>query len=171
MRIKQAEAIPEEEFMWLHAMLRGIKVRKISAAANPRSGFGEHRSMTFGMTRHRFKGRQLRPSWASLKYPEMHNEIFRLGKLFCPHAFTSVHLNSNVTCPPHVDGNNNGESTLVSFGGYAGGNIVIEDATGVAVKYDAYCRPITFDGNVLKHWNTPDLVGDKYSLVFFNTED
>jgi hypothetical protein len=68
-----------------------------------------------------------------------------------------------------VDGNNNGESTLVSFGGYAGGNIVIEDATGVAVKYDAYCRPITFDGNLLKHWNTPDLVGDKYSLVFFKS--
>jgi antibiotic biosynthesis monooxygenase (ABM) superfamily enzyme len=65
-----------------------------------------------------------------------------------------------------VDGNNNGESTLVSFGGYVGCNIVIEH-DGDAVKYDAYCRPITFDGNLLKHWNTPDLVGDKYSLVFF----
>jgi hypothetical protein len=167
MSIKQGEAIATEEFSAQHAMLRCIKVRKIGAAANPRSGFGEHRSMTFGLTKHRFKGRQLLPSWASLKYPEMHNEIFRLGNLYCPHPFTSVHLNSNVTCPPHVDGNNNGESTLVSFGGYVGCNIVIEDGNGDTVKYDAYCRPITFDGNLLKHWNTPDLVGDKYSLVFF----
>lgn len=168
MSIKEAEAIPEEEFLVLHAMLRGIKVRKISAAANPRSGFGEHRSMTFGVTRHRFKGRQLLPSWASLKYPEMHKEIFRLGNAFCPHPFTSVHLNSNVTCPPHVDGNNNGESTVLSFGGYVGGALVIEGENGVAVQHDAYCRPVTFDGNAWTHWNTPDLVGNKYSLVFFN---
>lgn len=160
----QGKAIVEEEFLPLHDMLRCIKVRKIGAAANPRSGFGEHRSMTFGLTRHRFKGRALRPSWASLKYPEMHNLIFSLGHLYCPHPFTSVHLNSNVVCPPHVDGNNNGESTVVSFGGYIGGTLVIHGN-----EFDAYCRPTTFDGNQLLHWNTPDLVGSKYSLVFFNT--
>jgi hypothetical protein len=163
MNIKQREEqIPEDEFRSLNDMLSKIKVRLVASA--PRGGFGTHRSMTFGLTRHRYKGRELRPSWASLKYPEMHKEIFRLGELYCPHPFTSIHLNSNVTCPPHVDGNNNGESTVVSFGDYAGGNLVVE-----GIQYDAYCKPITFDGNVLKHWNTPNLVGNKYSLVYYNT--
>jgi hypothetical protein len=163
-QIKSAELIPEEEFAAVHDMLSKIKVRLVSSA--PRGGFGTHRSMTFGLTRHRFKGRELRPSWASLKYPQIHAEVFRLGRAFCPHPFTSVHLNNNVICPPHVDGNNNGESTVLSFGEYTGCNLVVE-----GIEYDARYRPLTFDGNVLKHWNTPNLVGNKYSLVFFNMYD
>jgi len=161
--IKQGDAIAEDEFLPLYNMLSKIKVRQNSS--DPRGGFGVHRAMTFGLTIHRYKGRELRPSWASTKYPTMHTEIFRLGHLYCPHPFNSVHLNSNVTCPPHVDGNNNGESTVVSFGPYSGGVLMVEGHPA-----DAYCRPITFDGNRLIHWNTPDLVGIKYSLVFYNSQ-
>lgn len=168
--IQREEQIPEEEFKSLFNMLKKIKVRLVSSA--PRGGFGTHRSMTFGLTRHRYKGRELRPSWASLKYPEMHKEIFRIGQLYCPfHPFTSVHVNSNVTCPKHVDGNNNGISTVVSFGAYTGGKLVVQGENEVAEEFDAYCKPITFDGNKLYHWNTPDLVGTKYSLVFYNTKE
>lgn len=163
-QIKSADLIPEEEFAALHEMLSKIKVRILTTG--PRGDFGRHRSMTFGLTRHRFKGRALLPSWASLKYPRMHEEVFRLGRAFCPHPFTSVHLNNNVICPPHTDGNNNGESTVLSFGEYRGCNLVIE-----GIECDARHRPITFDGNVLKHWNTPNLDGNKYSLVFFNMYD
>lgn len=164
--IQRAEQIPEEEFQMLFNMLSKIKVRLVTSA--PRGGFGPHRSMTFGLTRHRYKGRELRPSWATNKYPEMHAEIFRIGELYCPHPFTSVHLNSNVVCPRHIDGNNNGISTVVSFGAYVGGKLVVEQGVPPE-EYDAYCKPITFDGNKLYHWNTPDLVGTKYSLVFYNT--
>ena len=162
MNITLGPEISAEELAELYCMLNCITVRQVSS--KPRGGFGTHRSMTFGLTRHRYKGRELRKSWATVKYPQIHDEVFRLGKLICPHPFTSVHLNHNVTCPPHVDGNNNGISTVISFGEYTGGVLVVE-----GVHCNAFCRPVTFDGNCLTHWNAPDLKGNKYSLVFFNS--
>lgn len=156
--------IPAYELAELYCMLSCITVRMMTTV--PRGGFGPHRSMTFGLTRHRFKGKELRPSWASMKFPEIHAEIFRLGAMYCPHEFTSVHLNHNVTCPPHVDGNNNGRSTVISFGDYEGGMLMVEGA-----KCNAFCRPVTFDGNRLIHWNTADLIGNKFSLVFYNSRE
>jgi hypothetical protein len=52
---------------------------------------------------------------------------------------------------------------LVSFGEYSGCNIVVEGA-----KLNADCQPIIFNGADLEHWNTDDLVGTKYSLVYYN---
>ena len=37
--------------------------------------------------------------------------------------------------------------------------------------YDAYYTPIIFDGYKLEHFNTDDLVGNKYSLVFFKIKN
>jgi len=33
---------------------------------------------------------------------------------------------------------------------------------------NAYLQPIKFDGTKQTHWNTADLEGTKYSLVFYN---
>ena len=55
---------------------------------------------------------------------------------------------------------------LLSFGDYTGCNIVINNKT-----YDANCNPIVFNGSELEHWNTDDLIGTKYSLVFFTTKN
>jgi hypothetical protein len=41
--------------------------------------------------------------------------------------------------------------------------LIIEGET-----HDAFCNPVTFDGSRLVHWNTADLAGNKYSLVFYN---
>jgi hypothetical protein len=35
------------------------------------------------------------------------------------------------------------------------------------VPFDARYQPILFDGSMLEHWNSDDLVGNKYSLIFF----
>jgi hypothetical protein len=142
--------------------LQKITVKK-SSLTSTRSGFEIHRSMSFGLTRHRFKGRNLKPSYASTRYPHIHKLIFEIGDRYCPHPFTSVHLNHNVTCPPHIDADNVGISTVLSFGDYTGGTLVVEGEIR-----DAYCNPVTFDGSKLMHWNTADLVGNKYSLVFYN---
>ena len=53
-------------------------------------------------------------------------------------------------------------SILLSFGDYTGCNIVINGD-----KYDANRQPIMFNGSLLEHYNSDDLVGNKYSLVFF----
>lgn len=51
---------------------------------------------------------------------------------------------------------------LVSFGDYTGSLIIVD-----GVKYKTYCRPIKFNGNALEHYNTDDLVGNKYYIVYY----
>jgi hypothetical protein len=146
-------------------MLETISVKPNRGRAN-RRGFPEgHRALTFGITRARFSG-IVGLSCSSKKYPEIYAELVRVGELLCPFKFSSIHLNNNVVCPKHYDGKNVGESMLVSFGNYTGCNIVIED-----VIYNARHTPIIFNGALREHWNTPDLEGNKYSLVFYKNED
>lgn len=130
---------------------------------NGRRGFPSHRACIFGMTKPRYKN-VIEPASYSKKYPEIHDEIMRIGALVCPEGFTfnSVQVNQNICCPKHRDSKNVGDSILVSFGEYTGCNIVIE-----GTEYNANCQPVMFNGALLEHWNTPDLVGTKYSLVFF----
>ena len=52
---------------------------------------------------------------------------------------------------------------LLSFGDYSGCNIVVNNKI-----YDANCNPIIFNGSNLEHYNTDDLIGTKYSLVYFS---
>lgn len=128
-----------------------------------RLGFPEYRGAIFGMIRPRFKYKGYNElSLDSRKYPHIYDELWRIGKIICPFEFTSVQVNKNLVCPKHIDGNNRGMSLLVSFGNYTGCNIVIENK-----KYDAKHRPIMFNGSLLEHYNTDDLQGTKYSLVFF----
>lgn len=129
-----------------------------------RLGFGRHRSEQYGIVRARFQG-TIGLSMSSKKYPEIYNEILKIGKQICPFKFNNIQLSNNVVCPPHLDSANTGNSLLVSFGDYSGCNIVIE-----GIMYDAKYAPIIFNGSQRQHWNTDDLIGNKYSLVFFNNK-
>ena len=166
--IIQLENIDPIEFNILFSMLEQITIPKKSKTSNRRGFEIGHRATTFGYTRARFKrltGNLYDLSVASIKYPNIYNELLRIGNMFCPFEFTSIHVNKNVLCPKHKDSKNVGKSMLVSFGSYTGGKIVVEN-----IEYDAYCRPIIFDGNQLEHWNTQiEEGGVKYSLVYFET--
>ena len=154
-----------EMFASLLEMLSKITLRCVKGRSN-RRGFPEkHRAFCFGITRGRFNG-IVGLSMASKKYPHIYQEIMRIGKIICPFDFNSIHLNHNVVCPKHLDSKNVGESMLVSFGDYTGCNIMIEGD-----KYDAKHTPIIFNGSKREHWNTDDLQGNKYSLVFYKNED
>lgn len=152
--------IDPAELSLLYSMLESISI-PIKNQTNGRRGFPNHRAVTFGLVRGRFTG-VIDLSVNTKKYPEIYDEICRIGNLFS-FQFKSIHLNHNVICPKHMDENNQGNSLLLSFGDYTGGNIMIEEK-----KYDANCNGIIFNGSILEHWNTDDLVGNKYSLVFFN---
>jgi len=155
------EKYPAETFAPLYSLLDYFKIPP-KGCRNNRRGFPErHRAITFGITKGRFNNTTGLSYW-SKKKPEIYAEIMRIGKLICPFEYTSIHLNNNVVCPKHIDGTNVGRSLLVSFGDYTGCNIVVD-----GIIYDAKYTPIIFDGSILEHWNTDDLVGNKYSLVFF----
>jgi len=156
-RIDVLPAINPEEVFELYNMLEEITIPH----ATFRRGFKTHRAVCFGITKKRYSN-VVGLSSASLKYPEIYEEIIRVGKMICPFEFTSIHVNYNVTSPKHKDENNISKTVLLSFGDYTGGNIMIEGN-----MYDANCQPIYFNGSILEHWNTDDLLGTKYSLVFY----
>jgi hypothetical protein len=161
--IQELPIIDKNEFALLETLLSKQKI-PYQQAGN-RCGFPHFRAMTFGLTKYR-SNRFISCAKANDKYPELFAELFRLGDKYCPIPFTSVYVNNNVICPKHKDRNNNGKSCIVSVGNYTGANLVIED-----VVYDAHYRPIVFDGQQLDHWNTDNLIGEKYSLVFFNIKN
>lgn len=159
--IQELDLLPKILFSHLYDLLNDIAI-PLTSSTSSRRGFPKHRRLTFGITQGRFNG-ITGLSRASILYPEIFDEIVKIGDIICPFPFTSVHLNHNVTCPPHKDANNKSVSLIVSFGDYTGGKLVIENKI-----YDAKYKPILFDGTRLTHWNTDDLQGNKYSLVFFS---
>lgn len=162
------EPLESEIFKDILAILSKTKVSKRGATSTRWGQIGA-RFCTFGKTRGRYDGILRDTSYTDRKKPKLSKEINKIGailKEIYGFNYNAVHLNNNVTCPPHYDGANVGNSILISFGDYTGGNIVIEDS-GVANVLSAYLTPIIFNGSQLKHWNTSDLEGDKYSLVFF----
>lgn len=126
-----------------------------------RYNFPDHRRATFGYVRERFTGKY-NLSLFTRKHPKIYELLNNLGKQICQHSFTSIHVNKNLVCAPHKDGNNVGVSTIVSFGCYTGATLVIEGE-----KTDTFENPIEFNGYEKQHWNTDDLSGTKYSVIFY----
>jgi hypothetical protein len=147
----------------LYKMFEAVRLTK-RGVSNNRRDFPHYNGAIFGMVRPRFKYKGYDELSAdSKRFPHIYEEIMRIGKVICPFEFKSVQVNKNLVCPKHVDGNNRGLSLLVSFGEYTGCNIVVKD-----ISYDANCRPVVFNGALHEHYNTDDLQGTKYSLVYFS---
>ena len=152
----------ENHYDKLYEMLNKIKMykREYGNKSNNRLDFPSHYGAIFGISKHRYyKIESL--SYYSKKYPEIYEEMKRIGDLIVPFPWKSIQVNRNLVCTKHRDKKNTSQSILVSFGEYTGGEIVIE-----GIQYNAYHTPIQFDGTKLEHWNNP-IQGNKYSLVFF----
>ena len=146
----------------LFQMLEQITLyKKRFGGNNNRLDFPDHYGAVFGIIKPRFKS-QPELSMYSRKYPEIHEEILKIGKEICPFEFKTIQLNKDCQCPPHKDKKNQSRSILVSFGDYTGGELVIE-----GVVHNAYHKPIEFDGVNNLHWNL-EHTGTKYSLIYFS---
>lgn len=135
-----------------------------------RKNFPEHRSSIFGIVkcfgRGTKGGKTHMISLASTKNPEVYEELKKIGDLIVPFPYSSILVNNNTVSGKHFDSNNVGNSLIVSIGDYTGCKLVIED-----VEYDAQYQPIIFNGSKHEHWNTDDLVGNKYSIVYYYIEN
>ena len=158
-------ALDAARFAPVFEMLERITIRlRSEKAQTTRLGFGTHRATTFGTVRTR-TGTRVAVSRESKKHPAVCEALFSLGRELTPDfPFTSVHVNKNVQCPRHKDGRNIGSSMIVSFGTYAGCELVVE-----GTQYDTRHTPHIFNGSSHEHWNNPTLDGTKYSLVFYTT--
>ena len=76
-------------------------------------------------------------------------------------AFSQVTLNRNLTCIPHRDGNNEGDSWVLFFGEFRGGALALEGGTRYLVSGMWHCIP-----HMMLHWVEP-CVGGRWSVVLY----
>ena len=156
------DEIDPDIFVPLHNLLEEISIPQ--SRAENRKGFGRARSLVFGLRKARVT-REIGLSSASRKYPEIWNEIQKIGAQL-NFDYTSVYLNKNVVCEWHTDKGNVGDTVIVSFGDYTGCMLNIQGFGEVETN----CRPVKFDGKKLLHCTTPLESGTKYSLVYYTHE-
>jgi hypothetical protein len=162
--VKQLEELNHYDTLY-QLMEKVTFIKKLENGSTNRKNFPSYRGALFGLSRPRFKYKGgLQISRDSKKNPEIYKELKRIGDLVCPIPWNSIQVNKNLVCPKHVDKKNVGDSLLVSFGNYSGCNLVVND-----IEYNTKHRPIIFNGSNFEHYNTDDLVGTKYSIVFFMT--
>lgn len=78
--------------------------------------------------------------------------------------FTTIQLNKNYAARRHQDSNNLGDSRLIGFGNFTGGDIIVEE-NGINRKESVKNRFVAFNGN---NWHeVTEFTGTRYSIVFF----
>jgi len=98
-------------------------------------------------------------------YPELMNVFKEYRDLyFSDFDFNNVMINKNYPVKRHKDASNVGESVLLTFGDYTGGETKIE--FGVDMFINTNCNPCKFDGSQYYHSVMP-FEGERYALVFF----
>lgn len=157
--IRRQPEITEEIIEPLQKILEKTIIKKNWDRKN--SGIG--RTQVFGITNRRSLGRG--PVNNNKKYPELYEALKKLGETIVPFEFEVIVINHNYITKPHIDKNNKGESLIMSFGEYEGGELVINGEI-----IDTKLKPVIFNGGLIEHYNLPLKSGDKYSVVFFNTK-
>ena len=117
--------------------------------------------------------RKNKPSLLYKKYPHIMDlfEIF-INSHSPSFKFSSVYINKNTVCKKHVDSKNTGESLIVSFGDFTGGEIVLyNNQNSFNDKSQPYeiniqYRSLIFDGSKIYH-SSNEFEGLRYSIVFF----
>jgi len=153
--------LDEIDLSKLYELMKPIYLPKIrEGGENSRCGFPTYRGAVFGMVRPRKQSNIITLSANSKRYPAVYDALVKVGTDL-DFSFNSIQVNRNLKCPPHKDKKNVGDSMLISFGEYTGGEIVVD-----GTEYNAYHKPTIFNGSQLEHYNK-DIVGDKFSIIFF----
>jgi len=122
------------------------------------SGIGQ--SQVFGIA----KQRNSKYAGCAMNYkrPELYRLLIELGKKILPSDFTylSIQVNQNYQTAPHFDRGNRGNSAIVAFGNYSGGELVV---TGQ--KLDIRHQIVFFNGCEQLH-STEPFTGNRFSLVY-----
>ena len=107
------------------------------------------------------------PLSSSLRYPILERCLRSLVAACDPtFRFTNITANHNLACKPHRDTGNIGTSLIIGFGEYTGGQLAIDDTTGLHRVVDIKNRFVRFNGAKNKHWTLP-FTGERYSAVFY----
>jgi hypothetical protein len=155
----------------LYHLLQKVKLNANNERQGKKMGSGKTGTFGFVWVAPTRKGNKY-VLWAlsrlSTKYPLIQMKLDSLIKQIDPtFDYTTIQINKDTVCNPHIDDSNTGESILVSIGDYSGGNLCIKiDDTIETISTNL--RPIRFNGSQHFHWNTSIQSGTKYSIVFYN---
>lgn len=132
-----------------------------------RGNSGAGRSICFGLVGKRSS--PTGPSRWNTKKAEVWAELQHIaGSLPVPEGWTSCVVNMDYCALPHYDSGNVGPSTIVSFGCYTGGELVLTGTEG-PLEVSTYLTPVVGNFSAVRHWTKP-LSGLKLSLVFFTLD-
>lgn len=151
--------VPAEDVAPIRAELESRRLHN-----NPdRYVSGPGRTQAFGI----IKRWSYRP-WVSRNCwmrPELWETLLAFAAKHVNIPWDAVQVNDSYQSAPHKDKGNYGDSYIISFGDYEGGELVI-DVEGTEQVVDTRLRGHHFNGSQHLHWNKP-MTGQKFSLVFF----
>jgi hypothetical protein len=152
--------IPQEAFQ---EILKELRERPI-AVNKYRDIAGSGRSQTFGLVNKRCRPVDYsRQNWMR---PKLYYHLQEFAKTYVDISWTSITVNQSYRCLPHRDKGNYGDSYLVAFGSYTGGDLEILEGD-LSGTHNIYCRPMKTDFSKVLH-SVQDFTGERYSLVFYN---
>lgn len=129
---------------------------------NERKNSGRGRTLPMGIINRRNYG--VGHSRNNALFPTIYSEAVKLGQqLAANHKWTAIIINEDYQAKPHRDKNNNGISTIVSFGDFENGELIVEDIGSIVTKH----TPYQMDASKLTH-SVADFVGKRYSIIWFN---
>ena len=151
--------IPAEAFDEIIKELR----RKPLDTNHYRKLTGDGKSQAFGVVNKRcLKPDFSRQCWLR---PYLYKLLLDFAEKYVDIPWTSVTVNQNYAAGRHRDRGNIGESYLVAFGDYTGGELKFWEGERAGI-WDINKKPIVADFSELEHSVEP-FEGERYSLVFY----
>ena len=128
---------------------------------------GSGRTQTFGIVNRRSMPPDYsRQNW---KRPYLYKLLLDFGKEYVDISFNAITVNQNYRAGPHRDRGNVGDSYLVAFGDYSGGELVLHEGP-LAGELDIRHTPFVTDFSVTLHSVKP-FTGERYSLVYYTFKE
>jgi hypothetical protein len=168
MTARQLDELNQEFFKELHICVLLSPPR----ITDSRKNSGKGRTQAYGIINRVKGGRGIGLGMNCEKYPKIWEEGRTLAHMICPENlnWTTFMLNMNYEATKHKDKNNVGESLVVAFGDYTGGELVIVNDDDTETEYNIRYRPVIMDASKITHYVKPITSGTRYSIIFFRTK-
>ena len=124
---------------------------------------GEGRSQAFLVVGRR----NLPPDYSRLCWtrPKLLKHLLDFADKYVDISYNAITVNQNYKTLPHYDRHNIGDSYLVGFGDYTGGDLIIH-GSDLSGNHNVRHKPIVANMSKLLH-STDSFEGNRYSLVFY----
>ena len=138
-------------------------VRRPIQQNNYRNKAGNGKSQAFGLVNRRC----LPPDYSRNNWlrPYLYKLLLDFGNQYVDISFNSITLNQDYRAEKHYDKHNGGDSFLVAFGDYTGGDLLIHEGD-LSGNHNIRHKPIKTDFSKVLH-SVDKYEGNRYSLVYY----